>query len=116
MDESGSPIAGDEQDVERLRVFLKVSPNSGMSASSCIGTDTATNTAWSLDFDWQRAGAAITLDGVFTADQQESELYGTVSHQRCVSPSRPLAVAVAPFIPPTRQSRAVASRLQMRRW
>ena len=98
VDESGSPIAGEEE-VERLRVFLKVSPNTGSSSgSSCIGTDTATNTAWSLDFDGGRAGAAIQLDGVFTADQQESDLYAAVSHRHRDSPS--LALPHSPLATP----------------
>lgn len=74
---------GDEPgaDVDRVRVFLKISSETGTSVSSCVACDPKSKTAWALDFDGQRQGAAVTLDGVFSADHQEASLYPDVVNQ-----------------------------------
>ncbi|KAL1529784.1 hypothetical protein AB1Y20_000718 [Prymnesium parvum] len=78
-DESGSTThAGDEREPERVHVFLKISPNTARSVSSCVACDTEANTAWSLDFDGHRSGVTVPFDGVFSADQPEQVLHQAV--------------------------------------
>ncbi|KOO27624.1 kinesin heavy chain [Chrysochromulina tobinii] len=63
---------------DRLRVFLKISAETGNSVSSCVACESKSNHAWALDFDGQRAGAFVTLDGVFSQDVPETHMYPSV--------------------------------------
>jgi hypothetical protein len=63
---------------DRLRVFLKISAETGNSVSSCVACESKSNHAWALDFDGQRAGAFVTLDGVFSQDVPETHMYPLV--------------------------------------
>lgn len=63
---------------DRVRVFLKISAETGTSVSSCVTCDPKAKTAWALDFDGQRAGQHVALDGVYSADMTEQQLYPDV--------------------------------------
>ena len=63
---------------DRVRVFLKISSDTAQSVSSCVTCDPKTKSAWALDFDGQRAGQPVTLDGVYSADNAEQSMYPEV--------------------------------------
>ena len=63
-----------------MRVYLKISSEHGSSVSSCVTCNSQENTAWALDFDGQRVGQGVTLDGVYGADTHESSVYPEVVH------------------------------------
>lgn len=76
---AGDGQANDAQrEVERVRVFLKIANDTGTSVSSCVTCDSKSNTAWALDYDGQRTGQVVTLDGVFGADTMEQQVYPEV--------------------------------------
>ena len=54
--------------------FLKISAETGTSVSSCVTCDSKSKSAWALDFDGQRAGQPVTLDGCFSADAPEQQI------------------------------------------
>ena len=67
-----------ERAPDRVRVFLKISAETGTSVSSCVTCDSKSKTAWALDFDGQRVGQPVSLDGVFSADTPEQNVYPEV--------------------------------------
>ena len=67
-----------EKAPDRVRVFLKISAETGTSVSSCVTCDSKSKSAWALDFDGQRAGQPVTLDGCFSADAPEQQIYPEV--------------------------------------
>ena len=70
--------AAPQRELDRVRVFLKIASDTGSSVSSCVTCDQKNNSAWALDFDGQRNGAVVTLDGVYGPDAQEQTVYPDV--------------------------------------
>ena len=77
-DENAVENDGLSREVDRVRVFLKISSDSNSSVSSCVTCDSKQQTAWALDFDGQRSGQVVTLDGVYGADAPEQSIYPDV--------------------------------------
>lgn len=76
--DNGQDPSDPPREPDRVRVFLKISAETGTSVSSCVACDQKSNQAWALDFDGQRAGAAVGLDAVFSADTPEPHMYPEV--------------------------------------
>ena len=70
-----TPVVPDEE-LDRIRVFMRVVAGSGSQTSTCVGHDF--RSAWSLDFEGQRTGSATPLDGVYGVNSTEYDLYGEV--------------------------------------
>jgi hypothetical protein len=75
VDENAGENEGKQSEPDRVRVFLKINADAGSSVSSCVTCDSKSKSAWALDFDGQRVGSAVGLDGVFSADALESQMY-----------------------------------------
>ena len=79
-EDEGGAGGAPQREPDRVRVFLKISAETGTSVSSCVTCDSKSNTAWALDFDGQRNGQVVTLDGVYGADSAEQSVYPDVVH------------------------------------
>ena len=75
------------KELDRVRVYLKISSEHGSSVSSCVTCNSQENTAWALDFDGQRVSQGVTLDGVYGADTHESSVYPEVVHTTAAAAS-----------------------------